>query len=194
MKLLSWKLAILLCFLPSLSYASDRTLSIEQAAKELAGGGFVLMMRHAQTVPGTGDPAGFTLGNCATQRNLSEQGREQARRLGRQLGSAGIHFVQVRHSQWCRCRETAELAFGQTQEWAALNSFFADRNTEPGQTALVHEAAMKLAGEASGKGNVMWVTHQVNISAALGTPTRQGEIIAAKPHAGELTVMFRIAP
>lgn len=172
--------------------ASDTVMTPVQAADLLKDKGFVLMMRHAQTVPGTGDPANFELGKCSTQRNLSDGGREQARRIGATLKAAGIRFDVVRYSQWCRCRETAQLAFSepQPQAWPVLNSFFEDRQTEPAQTAALHEQARRWATD---KVNVFLVTHQVNISAALGTFTRQGEILIARVKADRLVPVGRIA-
>src|SRR5687768_7388314 len=78
----------------------------------LREGGHVILVRHASTVPGTGDPASFRLGDCATQRNLSGEGREESRRLGARLRAERVPVGAVYTSPWCRCRETAVLAFG----------------------------------------------------------------------------------
>src|SRR5262245_54379255 len=75
----------------------------------LRSGGVVALVRHAATTGGAGDPPGFRLDDCATQRNLTERGREQARRLGDQLRAEGVSVTKVLSSQWCRCRETAAL-------------------------------------------------------------------------------------
>jgi phosphohistidine phosphatase SixA len=175
---------------PALAGA-DTVLSVAQAAQLLKEKGFVLMMRHAQTVPGTGDPANFELGKCSTQRNLSAGGREQAERIGAALDKAGIRFDAVRYSQWCRCRETAELAFKQPEPtaWPVINSFFQDRQTEPAQTKALYKQAREWAAQGV---NVFLVTHQVNISAALGTFSRQGEIIIARFQADRLSPVGRV--
>ncbi len=100
---------------------------------------YFILIRHA-LAPGTGDPENFQLDDCATQRNLSVAGREQARRLGDALKQRGIAVKQVLSSQWCRCLETAELmAVGEVEPFPALNSFFRDRATEPTQTAQVRD-------------------------------------------------------
>ena len=177
-----------LAFAPAV--ANDRVLTLQDAAKELSQGGFVLMMRHAITVPGVGDPDGFKLDQCSTQRNLSDIGRAQAKRIGQDIAAAGISFSAVRASQWCRCVDTATIAFSQATPWKALNSFFANRSTERKQTRELHQAASQLAPGS----NVIWVTHQVNISAALGTYAGQGEIVVARPVAGKLKTAFRIQP
>ena len=87
--------------------------------------GHILLLRHAVTEPGLGDPQNFVLGDCATQRNLSAAGRVQARALGQWLRTQGIPVGEVRSSQWCRCLDTARLAFApelEIQPWPALNS------------------------------------------------------------------------
>ena len=92
-------------------------------------------MRHA-LAPGTGDPAGFALGDCSTQRNLDDRGRAQARRTGQALREAGVTFDHVWTSQWCRARDTAELLdMGEVVEKPPLNSFFAGQGDRARQTA-----------------------------------------------------------
>jgi phosphohistidine phosphatase SixA len=154
----------------------------------LREGGLVVMMRHA-TAPGVGDPPGFRLGDCATQRNLSDEGRAEARRIGETFRRNRVPIDEVRSSEWCRCRETAELAFGRHTAWPAINSFFADRSTEPQQTA----ATRALIGGWQGKGNLVLVTHQVNISAATGAFASPGEIVVLRPAgAGRPEVVGRL--
>jgi broad specificity phosphatase PhoE len=103
----------------------------------LADGGHVALMRHA-LAPGTGDPNDFRLGDCSTQRNLDQTGREQARRTGQAFRERGVIVGQVLSSQWCRCLETAKLlALGEVYPFPPLNSFFGDRERAPKQTAAV---------------------------------------------------------
>jgi phosphohistidine phosphatase SixA len=129
-------------------------------------------MRHS-LAPGTGDPANFTLGDCATQRNLDERGREQARRIGDAFRANGIAVDRVLSSEWCRARETAELLdLGPVEPLPALNSFFADRTTREAQTAALRTF---LADAADAR--LVLVTHQVNVTALTGRPTRAGEMI-----------------
>ncbi|MBK0398887.1 histidine phosphatase family protein [Limibaculum sp. M0105] len=157
----------------------------------LARPGAVALMRHA-LAPGTGDPAGFRLDDCATQRNLDDRGRAQARAVGEAIGAAGIGFDAVLTSQWCRCRETAELlALGAVRPFPALNSFFADRSTRDAQTAAVLDF---LAVEGAGQ-RILLVTHQVNITALTGRVPRSGEIIVAeRGEDGRLRVTGTIRP
>ena len=84
-------------------------------------GGVVVAFRHA-LAPGTYDPPQFRLGDCSTQRNLNDVGRAQARSMGQAFTQAGLAPTQVRSSPWCRCLETARLAFGTAESWDALAS------------------------------------------------------------------------
>ena len=177
-------------FAPSTRAAEAQRVALDEAARRLAGGGFVLMMRHAQTEAGIGDPANFRVDDCSTQRNLSDAGRAQARAIGAALRSAGIRVDTVRSSAWCRCRETAELAFGRHEVWPALNSFFGGRPGAQAQTREVEAFAAGLRPPA----NAMLVTHQVNITAALGPWTEPGEIVAGRWDGARLRAGFSFRP
>ncbi|AOW15445.1 histidine phosphatase family protein [Hydrogenophaga crassostreae] len=155
----------------------------------LREGGNLLLMRHAQTVSGTGDPANFRIGDCSTQRNLSEAGREQARRVAVAFQREGVVPDEVRSSAWCRCVDTAELAFGRHTVWAPINSFF-QQNSGERQT---REALQSLQQHKAPR-NLVLVTHQVNISALTGNFTVMGEMLLARPeHASphQLEVLAR---
>ncbi|MEQ9608758.1 MAG: histidine phosphatase family protein [Kiloniellaceae bacterium] len=131
------------------------------------------ILRHA-IAPGTGDPPGFTLGDCATQRNLDDRGRAQARAIGAAIRAAGVTVDQVLTSQWCRSAETAALLdLGPVREEPALNSFFADRGTEPAQT----EALRRLLAGMPAEETALLVSHQVNITALTGIYPRSGEVV-----------------
>lgn len=131
------------------------------------------ILRHA-IAPGTGDPADFTLGDCATQRNLDERGREQARAIGAAIRAAGIDIDLVLTSQWCRSAETARLlGLGPVREEPALNSFFADRSSRDAQTAATRAL---LAALPPGETAIL-VSHQVNITALTGIYPRSGEMV-----------------
>ncbi len=144
-------------------------------------GGHVLVMRHATTVPGTGDPPNFRLGDCSTQRNLSDTGRLDARRLGERLVREGVKLHAVYSSAWCRCVDTAVLAFDaqgfRHQVWPALNSFFQGQGDGERQTREVLERVRQLpAGHTW-----MLVTHQVNMTALTGEYPAMGEVFAVRP-------------
>jgi len=162
----------------------------EAAWQALARPGAVAMVRHA-LAPGTGDPAGFDVRDCATQRNLDARGRAQARAIGDLFRANGIASARVLSSAWCRSRDTATLLdLGPVEILPALNSFFADRSRRGPQTESLRAV---LAAEPDAPLRVL-VTHQVNISALTGRPTRSGEIVVLRVTAdGSVTVDGEIA-
>jgi phosphohistidine phosphatase SixA len=155
----------------------------------LRGGGIVLL-RHAEA-PGVGDPGGFKLGDCATQRNLSERGREQARRSGEQLRRQNVGVGAVWASQWCRTLDTARLMdLGSVQEEPAFNSFFGDRGDEPAQTAAARQKLLAWRGP----GALVVVTHQVNVMALTGRNVASAQGIVLRRQGERLEVVGEIAP
>jgi phosphohistidine phosphatase SixA len=160
---------------------------------EAARPGAVVLFRHA-TAPGVGDPAGFKLDDCATQRNLSDSGRAEARRLGTLFRQKKIAVGAVLTSQWCRTRETARLAFGEQvpRDEPAFNSFFQESSAQrEAQVARSRE----LIAHWNGPGTLVVVTHQVNITALAGTnpSSAEGVVLRAAP-GGELKVVGTIEP
>ncbi len=134
------------------------------------------ILRHA-IAPGGGDPSGFTLGDCSTQRNLDGRGRDQARAIGAAMRDAGITVDRVLTSQWCRSAETARLLnMGEVREEPALNSFFADRSTRDAQTAATRDLLAALPPEET----AVLVSHQVNITALTGIYPRSGEVVVLR--------------
>jgi phosphohistidine phosphatase SixA len=170
--------------------AAVQRVTVKEAAQQLAGGGWILMMRHEQTVPGVGDPPNFSLDDCATQRNLSDAGRARARRAGEAMRAAGLVPAVVRAGRWCRVRETAELAFGRFETWTALDSFFG----QPERAGAHRERVIDFARSYTGSGNAMLVTHQVNITGALEVYPEMGEVIAARVEQGTLRARLRFMP
>lgn len=150
--------------------------------ERLNDGGHVVMLRHARA-PGTGDPEAFRLGDCATQRNLDEEGREQARRLGARLRAAGVASATVYSSQWCRCLETAVLlGLGPVEELPALNSFY----QRPAEREPSLQALRALLAKLPPDGPpVILVTHQVTIAAVTGRPVRSGSAVVLEVNGTE---------
>ena len=169
-------LALALLALPAPARA-DGEAALWQA---LRSGGHVLVMRHA-LAPGTGDPAGFRIDDCATQRNLSEEGRLQARQTGALLRQREVAIDAVLSSRWCRCLETARLLeVGPVQPEPMLNSFFQDRGKGPAQTV----ATRARIDAFRGSGNLLLVTHQVNTTALTGVHPVSGAMVVLKPQPG----------
>ena len=152
----------------------------DDAWQRLRAGGLVVLMRHASTQPGLGDPKGFSLDDCATQRNLSEAGREEARRVGERFRAERVPVAQVLTSPWCRCRETAMLAFGSASDWEPLSSFFDFPDREADYTARVRKR-IGTYGARKRQGNVVMVTHNVNIAALTRHSVGTSEMVLVRP-------------
>jgi phosphohistidine phosphatase SixA len=160
------------------------------AWQALTRGGAVMLLRHAQTDPGIGDPPGYRLDDCATQRNLSGAGRAQAKRLGVAMRARGVEVREVLASRWCRATETAQLAFARAEHWPGIDSFFDQREREAAQTAALRERVAAWRGP----GTLVMVTHQVNITALTGVFPAMGEGVVVRATAGEAPVLVgRIA-
>ncbi len=151
----------------------------------------VLIMRHARA-PGIGDPAGFVLGDCSTQRNLNEEGREQASKIGNWLRQQGVSRAVVASSPWCRARETAALlGFGAPQVEDALASFFNDpAQAETANRRLEQYLRTTLPGKGSRA--LILVTHDVNIARWTGESLASGEMVLVRVDADGRPVSHKI--
>ena len=150
--------------------------------------GGVLLIRHAATESGLGDPPGFVIGQCRTQRNLSDEGRQASRAFGAWLQSQNFKPDAVRSSQWCRCQDTARLAFGAYEDWPALNSTFAGQGDPAAQQQALRE---RLSALPAGRTEV-WVTHQVNMTGLTGAYPEMGEAFLVDAQ-GRLKARGRVA-
>ena len=152
--------------------------------------GHALLIRHAYA-PGTGDPSNFRIGDCATQRNLDERGRAEARAAGERLRRAGISGARIFSSEWCRCTETAELlGLGAVERAPGLNSFF----SRPGLEARYAAAATELIRRAIGTpGPVIMVTHHVTIAALTGRNVGTAEAAVVKVVDGGVRLIGTVA-
>jgi phosphohistidine phosphatase SixA len=183
-------LALLLSLLAPGVAAADDTVVWEA----LRNGGHVALIRHADAPGGAGDPPGFRIEDCATQRSLSEKGRAQARALGDRLRAQRISVEKVISSRWCRCRETAELmAVGDVEDAPTFDNAYVlrDRREE-----LTRGARMEI-GRWSGAGTLVVVTHGANILALTGSHPGEAEIVVVRPdpQSGQrLRVLGRIQP
>jgi phosphohistidine phosphatase SixA len=148
------------------------------------------LIRHA-LAPGVGDPANFTLGDCSTQRNLSEEGRQDARDIGTWLKRREISINRVETSRWCRARETAELlGLGRVRANKNLDSLFQDDDpvSDP-QTARIREQIIEHRNK---RGLLILVGHFVNIGLLTGESVDSGEgVVVRASRKEELKVLGR---
>jgi phosphohistidine phosphatase SixA len=143
----------------------------------LLKGGHVALIRHANAPPGYGgDPAGFRINDCATQRNLDEQGRQEARALGETFRDHGVRVDRILSSPWCRCLDTARLmAAGPVEtSWALVPDI------APGVSVRLQELKQIVAAWR-GPGTLVLVTHAFTVRALLGFLPAQGETVVLKP-------------
>lgn len=163
----------------------------ENLWQALRSGTAVGLIRHA-LAPGGGDPAHFQVEDCATQRNLSAAGRQQARAIGAAFRRNGITTARVLSSRWCRCLDTARLLdLGPVEPFPPLDSFFSYPERADAQMAALREF---LSRTYAGPPRVL-VTHQVNITALTNIMPRSGELIIVQPlTGGRIQVLGRLEP
>jgi phosphohistidine phosphatase SixA len=145
----------------------------------LRHGGLFLLMRHASTEAGQGDPPGYRLEDCSTQRNLSMAGRDEARHVGERLRRERVAIERVYTSPWCRCRETGTIAFGKAEDWEPLSSIFDFPDREADYSERVKERIATLSRRRL-RGNVVMVTHNVNIAALTRESLAPAEIVVVE--------------
>ncbi len=154
---------------------SFHSYSSELNWKPAQDGNKIILMRHAKA-PGGGDPEGFIIEDCKTQRNLDIMGINQAKKIGKLFNEKKIKIDKVLSSQWCRCKDTAKYAFGHFKEFSALNSTYTppyDQNEKQQIKDL-----KKYVNNWNGKGgNLVLVTHYIIILAITGETTRSGELV-----------------
>ena len=148
--------------------------SSDKIINQLKSGGNIIFIRHA-IAPGNGDPDNFNLKDCSTQRNLSKNGIEQSKKIGEFFKDNKIKVGKVLSSEWCRCKDTAKIAFGNYETKNFLNSFYDERFAEnKGKQILDFQKFIK---NWNYSGNLALVTHYVVISEILDLATSSGEIL-----------------
>ncbi len=170
-------------------------LAVVPAAATEAGwalvldGGQVVLLRHAR-VSGAGEPTGFDIANCHTQRNLSEQGRSQARRIGALFAARAAPIDRVLSSRTCRALDTATLAFedNKPEPFPALDPFNGAAEAAKTQT----EAVKAEIGRFAGTGNLLLVTDGENIQALAGVMPREGEALIVRVEGETIHVLAHI--
>lgn len=175
----------------ALLLAGQASATEAEAWQALREGRAVLLLRHA-TAPGTGDPANFQLGDCRTQRNLNQAGREQAQRWGQLLRRQGIEHPRLLSSRWCRAQDTASaMGLGAVEPAPVLDSFFVQPRQGAERTRQLIE---QINAQPRGVPLVL-VSHQVNITALTGIFPASGEgLVLALPLSQPARVLGRIAP
>jgi phosphohistidine phosphatase SixA len=144
--------------------------------KQLEDGKKLIFIRHAYA-PGNGDPENFNLNDCSTQRNLSVDGRKQAQYIGKFFIKNKIEIDEVLSSEWCRCKETAKIAFKNFSTNSFLNSFYSSKY-EKNKDKQLRELNKYISNHKSEK-NLILVTHYVLISEVLNYGPSSGEIVVS---------------
>ena len=171
MKLIKIIIILLISFNTSLIANSNDDLQ-----NLLSEGGKLIFIRHAHA-PGSGDPDNFDLSNCASQRNLNQEGINQAKSINKFFLKKHMDSNLVLSSEWCRCKQTAKYAFKNYKTKSFLNSFFSQKFTH--NKAKQIKELKEFIKEWNGKGNLIFVTHYVVISEILNLSASAGEIVIA---------------
>ena len=163
------KFLIFLLFLfPIKSYSNETILAALEDGKK------IVFIRHA-IAPGNGDPDDFDINDCSSQRNLSEKGRNQSKKIGDFFRINKIKIDTVLSSEWCRCKDTAKLAFGNFKTFSALNSFYETRFAKNKSEQI--KELRNFINNWEDDSNLIIVTHFVVISALLNKGVSSGEMI-----------------
>ena len=149
-------------------FADDKILNLLQEGNK------IIFIRHA-IAPGNGDPENFNIKDCSTQRNLSENGIKQSKKIGLFFKNNKIKIDKVLSSQWCRCKDTAKYAFKNFKTFDALNSFY-DEKFAANEAKQIKDLKNYIKRWNSDK-NLVLITHFVVISSILNTGASSGEII-----------------
>ena len=148
--------------------------SNQNVIKELKKGGNLIFIRHAYA-PGGGDPKNFDINDCKTQRNLSNSGRDQAKKIGSFFKDNNIPISKVYSSEWCRCKETASIAFNDFETKSFLNSFFSSQFAK--NKDLQMKRLKTFINNWDKNKNLVFITHYVVISESLNYAPSSGEIV-----------------
>jgi phosphohistidine phosphatase SixA len=160
------------------SAAGDERLGPAQLVQALQEGGLVVYFRHAATDQSQDDAGLADLDDCSKQRNLDESGREQSREIGRAFRALELPVGDVLTSEYCRTRETAELAFGRYDDEPVLTGF--PGADDPGYRERL-AGARALLGRPPGQGNTVLVAHAKNLEAAAGVSLDEGDAAVFEP-------------
>lgn len=163
----------LLIFILSFICINNNSFSSEEITNALHEGNKLIFIRHAYA-PGTGDPNNFNLQDCLSQRNLNEEGINQSKKIGLFFKNNKIKIDKVLSSEWCRCKDTAQIAFKNYETFDALNSFY-DEELISNKSTQIKDLKKFIKNWNSDK-NLILVTHFVVISEMLDVGVSSGEI------------------
>ena len=171
MKFFKFFLIIFISFITPIKADLNKNLM-----NQLADGGNLIFIRHAYA-PGNGDPSNFNLNDCFTQRNLNGDGRKQAKAIGEFFRKNKIRIDKVLSSEWCRCKETAEIAFKDFFTKSFLNSFYDPKHAKnkDKQIKALNDYIKKFESDK----NLIFITHYVIISEVLNYGPSSGEIVVS---------------
>ncbi len=181
--MIRFALALFLLAMPAVAHATDAGWAL------LRDGGRVVLLRHAM-VTGTSDPANFDIANCATQINLSARGKQQASRIGALFAARAAPVERVMSSRYCRCLDTARIAFeAEPEPFEPLDVPDNDESERARQMAAIVEAVRGY----SGSDILVMVTHLETIKELTGVSPREGEAVIVEADGERLRVLGRIA-
>ena len=163
------------------------TQKLEASWKPAQEGNKIILIRHA-LAPGTGDPVGFKIDDCSTQRNLNQVGIDQSKRIGKFFKNNKILIDQVLTSQWCRCKDTAKYAFKEYKEFSELNSTFQSPYKKKAEQQIKELKNFVKNWNGNGK-NLVLITHYIVITEVTDAVPRSGEIVITDKNFNVLTTI-----
>ena len=169
-KIISLAISLFFSLFTSHLNASDQLWNLAQEGNK------IILIRHS-LAPGGGDPPGFKINDCKTQRNLNGIGINQSKKIGKLFKKNKVSVDQVLSSQWCRCKDTAKFAFNNFETFEALNSFYSTKFAK-NEKRQIKDLKKYIKNWKSNK-NLILVTHYVVISSILNIAVSSGEIVVS---------------
>lgn len=190
--IIKWLFLTLLALTASFAYGDELPQTPDSLVNALKQGGFVIFVRHAKTEWSQKDANPVNYADCKTQRNLSNEGREQLKVVDEAMRKLAIPIGEVLSSQYCRCVETAKGAFGEAKTSVDLTSIVGVSDAERHRRA---EAMRALARKGPTPGtNLVLVSHDVMINEAINVRLEEGEAALFKSEAGDAHYVANVKP
>ena len=161
-------LILIIFFIPNISFSNENFIN------SLKDGKKIIFIRHA-IAPGSGDPESFNIKECSTQRNLNDEGKIQSKKIGNFFKINKIKISKILSSEWCRCKDTAKIAFGKFETFNALNSFYEAR-FQKNRSSQINDLRNFISSWESDS-NLILVTHYVVIYDLLNIAVSSGEMV-----------------